>query len=186
MALQRFILPLLIAATPALAEEDAPSPLHVAAALGAGTAYDGLGVHVQLRFSNLGAYVGVGALGLMSGQILGPSGATGSGFCGGVRWYQGDVFFVSLNATHAGYSYHYDPSVRQSQLMEGSFSTFTLTIGGRWHSGRTFFEAGLGGGLSRSVDPGGTGYTGSPPPGTKATTTSSGIPDLSLAFGFEI
>jgi hypothetical protein len=172
---------LVLVSPSALAQE-----VHFAAGAGAGTAYDGLGVQLQLRGEHFAGFLSVGALGFLAGQIAAISEASSYGVGGGLRWYQGEVLFFSLNGTFASYSYHYDPGVRQSQVMNGNFSTLTVTIGARMRSGHAFFEAGAGGGFARNLDPGGTGSTGSPPAGTQAKASVFPIPDLSLAFGFEI
>jgi hypothetical protein len=49
-----------------------------------------------------------------------------------------------------------------------------------------FFEATIGGGLSRTLDPGGTGSSSAPPPGTVPTTSIAPVPDFSFGLGLEI
>jgi len=168
-----------LAAAPATVEE--PVELHPSFGLGLGTAYGGAGGQLQLRGTSFGAYLGVGILARIAAAA---SNASGTTICAGLRWYQG-AFFVSLNGSSGEFSYHYDPDVELSQLMKGSLSTLTATIGGRWRLNVFFFEVGIGGGFARTKDPGGTGYSGSPPPGTKPTISVDGIPDLSLALGLE-
>jgi hypothetical protein len=172
---------LVLVSPSALAQE-----VHFAAGAGAGTAFGGLGMQLQLRGEHFAGFLSIGALGFLAGKIVATGEASSFGFGGGLRWYEGEVLFFSLNGTFASYSYHYDPGVRQSQVMNGNFSTLTVTIGARMRSGHAFFEAGAGGGFARNLDPGGTGSTGSPPAGTQAKASVFPIPDLSLAFGFEI
>src|SRR5690348_5012656 len=91
-------------AAPVEAEPEQRS--HFAVGAGIGTAYDGAGVQIQLRGEHFAVYGGIGIVGMLAD--LGPPHATGStGFCAGLRWYEG-AFFVSLNGSYSTFSYHYD------------------------------------------------------------------------------
>jgi hypothetical protein len=165
---------------------ETPASVHVGAALGAGTAYDGLGVNLQVRGEHVGASVGIGAMGLAGGSLFDVSGGSSSGLCASLRWFKedGEGLFISLNGTWASFNSHYDPFVQQSQLMSGHAYTATAVIGGRWRWTRLFAEAGLGaGGSWLSTPP--HGSSGSPPAGSRNTEAFTLIPDVSLGAGVE-
>jgi hypothetical protein len=169
-------------ASPALAEE---SGVHLGLGPQAGTAYNGIGLQLHLRVSHFAGYIGAGVLGFWEQGIFQRAEQSYLRVSGGVRWFPGETFFLSLNATKAGFDYHYDPGLRTSRPMRVDYFALTTTLGGRWRMGPMFFEASFGGGLSWTVDPG-TGSTGAPPPGTVPTTSIAPIPDFSFGLCFEI
>jgi hypothetical protein len=167
--------------------EPPPARFHLGLGAGLGTAYDGLGLNLQVRGDHFGIYLGTGALGFLGGPIFDVNeGSSSAGLCAGLRWFrgEGEGLFVSLNGSYARFSSHYDPGVAQSQVVSGSASTATAVIGGRGRSGSFFFEAGLGGGIGYTNTPP-HGYTGSPPPGTRNSTSLTLIPDVLLGMGLE-
>jgi hypothetical protein len=162
------------------AEPEQASRVHFGIGAGAGTAYDGLGIHLEIYGDHLGVYLGTGAFGLFGG---GPR-TSSYGGCAGVRWYQhgggGDGVFVSFNGSYVAFSSNYDSGVAQSPRVTGSFSTATVTVGGRLKFGVFFVEGGLGVGFAVEKDlPAGEG----PSSGGRNPADTFLIPDVSLAFG---
>ncbi|SRR5713226_7827300 len=91
----------------ALAQE---SEVHLGLGPEAGTAYNGIGLQLHLRVSHFAGYIGAGVLSFWEQGIFQRAEQSSLRVSGGVRWFPGETFFLSLNATKAGFDYHYDSS----------------------------------------------------------------------------
>ena len=162
-----------MAASATRAEVPEPAALHFGISTGLRLAYDGLGVRFEGRSAHFGAYLGTGVLGFVAGGSDSP-GASGAGFCAGMRWSAGDGegLFVSFNGSYARYSENYDRGLAKSDLVYGTLYTLTATIGVRQRWGHVFLEESIGGGVVSISDPPG-GNTNVPPPGVHITRDSS-------------
>jgi hypothetical protein len=142
-------------------------------AAGAGSAYDGLGLHLELGAESFAVFAGTGLLVL---QRLGRQVEDHHDLVLGMRYYSGnlDRFFLSTQTILA------IPSDRPTNSGSSSRSVFKsagVTAGWRWRVGDSMLE--LGGGAVLLVLRSGPAWLVWLGPGPVAL-----LPDISLAYGW--